>query len=69
MSAYSSLIKIASQILISCPISRHIDDWNLPKYVSERRRFLMQDELDKLDSWIKDMAVNVRNAARNQEVL
>lgn len=61
------LIKTASQILIGCPISTCVEDWQLPKYVSDRQLFLIQQRLDKLDSWLKDMCIKVRSAADTME--
>ena len=61
------LIKIASQILMSCPVSTCVEDWQLPKYVSDRQLFLIQQRLDKLDSWLKSMCIKVRSAADTME--
>jgi len=61
------LIKIASQILIGCPISRSVEDWQLPKHVSGRQLYLIQQQLDKLDSWLKSMCIKVRSAADTME--
>lgn len=61
------LIKIASQILVDCPISTCVDDWQLPKCLSERQLFLIQQRLDKLDSWLKEISIKVRDASYNTE--
>lgn len=59
----NDLIKIASEILTGCPVSTSVEDWQLPKYVSGRQLYLIQQRLDALDSWLKSMCIKVRNVA------
>jgi hypothetical protein len=61
------LIKLAAQLITSCPISSYIADWHLPKYVSAYRLCILQRELDAFDSWRKDMCVKISQAARTIE--
>ena len=63
----SSLIEIAAQILIGCPVSTDVEDWQLPKYVSGKQQYRIQQKLDKLDSWLKKMCIKVRDAADTLE--
>ena len=61
------LIKVAAEILVKCPVSTCVEDWDLPKYVSGRQLFFIQKRLDKLDQWLKDMCIKVRRTADSIE--
>lgn len=64
----SELIKIAAQLLVDCPISTYIEDWDFPPYLSNKQLNRIQQKLDKFNSWRKDLVRRIRSAADTMEV-
>lgn len=64
----SELIKIATKLLVDCPVSNCIEDWDFPLYLSNKQLNRIQRELDKFDSWRKELAQRIKSAADTIEV-
>ena len=67
MSTKNILTKIAADILTDCPVSTHIEDWNLPKSVSNKVRAEIEYRLYKLDCWHKDVAVRIKRVVETEK--
>lgn len=65
----TKLYKVISSLLTSCPISTNIEDWHeyLPKKCTRKFYIHFIKELERLDTWYKDIAVNLRDIVREEE--
>lgn len=62
----TKLIKATASLLTSLPISTEVCDWDLPKYISNKVRNDIQCKLDKLDSFLKNVAYEINQARKDR---